>query len=133
MNKKQIACVVVTAIVFLGIGMSVGAHMDKRGYKKEKMEQGMHMMHDMDMSKGKPDMKAAMDGMMAGISGKTGVSFDAAFLSGMIVHHQGAVAMAEALLKTSKRPELIQLANDIIKAQNAEIEMMKKWQAEWVK
>jgi uncharacterized protein (DUF305 family) len=79
------------------------------------------------------DMDSMMGGMMSSISGKTGDDFDKAFLSEMIVHHEGAVAMAKQVLTTSKKPELIKLANDIISAQNKEIEMMKAWQKSWFK
>lgn len=72
-----------------------------------------------------------MTGMMAGLNGKTGDDFDKAFLREMIVHHEGAVVMAQAVLKNSKRPELIKLANDIIAAQTGEIIMMKNWQQVW--
>jgi uncharacterized protein (DUF305 family) len=78
-------------------------------------------------------MDGMMMDMMSGLSGKTGDSFDQAFLSEMIVHHQGAVEMAQSVLKNSKRPELIKLANDIISAQNKEIDMMKGWQGVWFK
>lgn len=77
------------------------------------------------------DMNSMMNGMMAGLNGKTGDEFDKAFLAEMVVHHQGAVVMAQAVLKNSKRPELIKLANDIISAQTGEITMMKGWQKDW--
>jgi uncharacterized protein (DUF305 family) len=95
-------------------------------------ERSMHMMpdgtmmHDESMS-----MDAMMHDMMAELEGKTGDAFDQAFLSEMIVHHQGAVVMAEAVIENSKRPELIKLANDIISAQTKEIKMMQDWQKEW--
>lgn len=83
------------------------------------------------MGMGMMDMDDMMEGMMFGLNGKTGDAFDKAFLTTMIVHHEGAVKMAEAVLKESKRPELIQLANDIITAQNKEIDMMKGWLSSW--
>lgn len=76
-------------------------------------------------------MHDAMSGMMTGLEGKTGDSLDDAFLEGMIVHHEGAVAMARTLLAGTKRPELIELGNSIITAQTAEIEMMKRWREDW--
>ena len=76
-------------------------------------------------------MDQMMDGMMAELEGKTGDAFDKAFLSEMIVHHEGAVVMAKSVLKNSKRPELIKLANDIITAQTGEIGMMTNWQKTW--
>lgn len=54
---------------------------------------------------------------------------DRDFVSHMIPHHQGAVAMAEVVLKHGKDPELRKMANEIIKAQAKEIAFMKKWQA----
>jgi len=94
---------------------------------------GMHQMSDGSMMGGNStmDMDQMMDSMMAGLEGKTGDAFDKEFLSEMIVHHQGAVVMAQAVLKNSKRPELIKLANEIISAQNTEINMMKSWQNSW--
>jgi len=95
----------------------------------------MHQMSDKSMMESNTtmNMDQMMDSMMAGLAGKTGDAFDKAFLSEMVVHHQGAVLMAEAVLKNSKRPELIKLANDIIAAQTSEINLMKGWQSSWFK
>lgn len=57
--------------------------------------------------------------------------FDAAFIDGMIVHHEGAVAMAQQVLAESERPELLQMAEAIITAQQGEIAQMQTWRAEW--
>ena len=56
---------------------------------------------------------------------------DRAFLNGMIIHHEGAVEMAQTLLKETKRPELLRLGNDIVSAQTQEIQMMKEWRKAW--
>lgn len=95
-------------------------------------DMGIHRMPDGKMMAGN-HMDSMMQDMVAGLEGKTGDVFDKEFLSEMIVHHQGAVVMAEMVLKTSKRPELIQLANDIIAAQTKEIGMMQDWQKNWFK
>jgi uncharacterized protein (DUF305 family) len=79
------------------------------------------------------DMSDMMNSMTMGLKNKTGDDFDQAFLSEMIIHHEGAVEMAKQVLKNSKRPELIKLANDIISAQTKEIEIMKGWQTSWFK
>lgn len=87
-----------------------------------------HMMMNSEM-----DMDDMMGSMMSGLEGKTGDAFDQAFISEMIVHHEGAVAMAEKVLQVSTRPELRTLAGNIISAQNAEIAQMKGWLAVWFK
>lgn len=80
------------------------------------------MVHTMEMS---------MEGMMEGLAGKTGDEFDQAFLSEMIVHHEGAVAMAEAALVDAKHQEVKDMAKAIIAAQTTEISQMKAWLKAW--
>lgn len=65
--------------------------------------------------------------------GKTGDDFDKAFLEEMIVHHKGAIDMAYMLKATSKRPELLQLADEIVVAQTKEISQMELWLSTWFK
>ncbi|CDG15730.1 CopM family metallochaperone [Xenorhabdus doucetiae] len=52
---------------------------------------------------------------------------DQAFAEGMLAHHIGAVEMAQIELKYGKDPEMRQLAENIIKAQDAEIKQMQEW------
>jgi hypothetical protein len=52
---------------------------------------------------------------------------DVDFVRGMIPHHQGAVDMAKTVLAFGKNPEIRKLAEDIIRAQETEIAMMKAW------
>ena len=77
------------------------------------------------------DMQAAMDDMMANLSGKTGDAFDKAFLSEMIMHHEGAVLMAEAAKENAAHAEIKTMADAIISAQTAEIAQMRAWEVEW--
>ena len=52
---------------------------------------------------------------------------DMAFARGMLLHHTGAVDMAATQLKYGKNPEMRKLAQEIIDAQQPEIEQMKSW------
>ena len=63
--------------------------------------------------------------------GRTGDNFDRQFLAGMIVHHQGAVDMAQLAKKNAKHQEIKDMSEDIISAQNREIATMKQWQKDW--
>jgi uncharacterized protein (DUF305 family) len=56
----------------------------------------------------------------------TATDVDAAFASMMIDHHEGAVAMARMALDKAERPEIKTLAQQIITAQESEIEVMKE-------
>ncbi|MFD1245727.1 CopM family metallochaperone [Paralysiella testudinis] len=75
-------------------------------------------------------MASMHDDMMQGI----GMSNpDAAFAAGMLPHHQGAVKMAEIELKYGKDPQMRQLAENIIAAQQAEIDLMQNWLRQYAK
>ena len=76
-------------------------------------------------------MQHMMDEMNRTLKGKSGLEFEESFLRGMIVHHLGAIDMAQELLNQTERPELITLANEIISTQTAEVETMKGWLEEW--
>jgi uncharacterized protein (DUF305 family) len=52
---------------------------------------------------------------------------DVDFFKGMIPHHQGAIDMANVVLKYGKNSETKKLAEEIIKAQETEIAFMKAW------
>ncbi len=52
---------------------------------------------------------------------------DIAFMQGMVPHHQGAVDMAEIVLKHGKDPETRALAKTIIESQTKEIAQMNAW------
>lgn len=76
-------------------------------------------------------MSGMMESMRSSLNGLTGDEFDKAFLSEMIVHHQGAIDMANAAKQNAKHEEIKNLANDIINAQTSEISQMKLWQKDW--
>lgn len=59
--------------------------------------------------------------------------FDKAFIEEMIPHHQLAIMMANMLQSGTNRPEMQQLAKNIISSQSKEIQQMQGWYAQWYK
>lgn len=57
--------------------------------------------------------------------------YDLQFLDTMIVHHQGAIDMAESATKRAHHAEIITLAKNIISSQKQEVEQMKAWREKW--
>lgn len=53
------------------------------------------------------------------------------FIDGMIVHHQGAITMASEALTQATRPEVKDLAQKIVDAQQPEIEQLQGWRRTW--
>lgn len=81
-------------------------------------------------------MSATHTGMTMGqmtedLKSKSGDAYDAAFISSMIAHHDGAIEMAKLSDSRAKHDEIKQLSRDIIRAQETEITQMKRWQADW--
>jgi uncharacterized protein (DUF305 family) len=54
---------------------------------------------------------------------------DVDFIRSMIVHHEGAVAMAQIVLDHGSDPQVRKLAQDILEAQQKEIGWMQDWLA----
>ncbi|NWG16934.1 MAG: DUF305 domain-containing protein [Chloroflexi bacterium] len=67
-----------------------------------------------------------MMGMMAGLNRLKGLDYDIAWLEAMIDHHDDALHMSERVLTRAEHPELRELAEAIISAQTAEIEIMEQ-------
>jgi uncharacterized protein (DUF305 family) len=75
-----------------------------------------------------PGMADSMRGMnMKKMEASDGKLLDLRFLDMMTPHHQGAITMAKEALDKAEHPEIKTLANQIIKAQEAEIKQMQTW------
>ena len=119
---------VILGVLLLALGFGLGYFVnDTQSLSADTHEMSSGQVMDNDLM----SMSNAMDGMMAGLEGKQSDAFDQAFLQEMIVHHQGAVEMAGAALKSAKHQEIKDLAQKIITAQNAEIKEMQDWQGSW--
>ncbi len=79
-----------------------------------------------------PGMMNAMRGMdMNRLNTQTGNAFDLMFLDMMTAHHRGAVTMAQEALRRAEHPEIRQIAQNIVQAQEREIRQMNEWKAAW--
>jgi uncharacterized protein (DUF305 family) len=114
------------AVAFLLVGIAFGYFLGMNSQASVG-----HNMSDGTVMAGTPDMHHMMDEMAAMLVGKTGDEFDKAFLEEMIVHHEGAVDMAEMALVSARHQEIKDLSNAIISAQNTEITQMKEWLRTW--
>ncbi|KYH23769.1 hypothetical protein HAPAU_38480 [Halalkalicoccus paucihalophilus] len=77
-----------------------------------------------------------MDGMMTPdemqeLRCLEGQAFDCLFVEHMIHHHESAIIMAEDALADGQADRVLEVAEDVIEVQEAEITMMKSWLTEW--
>jgi uncharacterized protein (DUF305 family) len=68
----------------------------------------------------------ATSAQLAQLRGATGVEAEKLFLTLMIAHHQGGLAMAEGVLARTTVPQVVSMANGIIVSQQSDIDAMEK-------
>lgn len=83
----------------------------REGMSEEEMNQMMGMMDAQDLAGQRP--------------------FDRAFIDAMIPHHESAIEMANVALQESENPEIREIAQGIVAAQESEIAQLEQWRAEW--
>lgn len=113
---------------------SVGMNMNID--KQDDVPAGMHRMPDgslMGNPTNTPAPKNSGMGMTNGMDhGAMMVKSEREFIEGMIPHHQEAVDTAnEVIARGGSTPEIKQLAQDIVVAQEKEIALMKGWYQSW--
>jgi uncharacterized protein (DUF305 family) len=97
---------------------------------REKWFEGRPPAMNMEM----PGMMDSMMGMnMKKMAAPGGNLLDLRFLDMMTMHHQGAITMSKEALDRAEHAEIKTLANQIIKAQEAEIKQMQEWKTAWSK
>jgi len=74
---------------------------------------------------GESDYTSQYQNMMPDLLSLEGDARDEAFIEGMIMHHQGAVQMAEQVLELNPRPEVKEFAETVIAVQTKEITQMR--------
>jgi uncharacterized protein (DUF305 family) len=81
-----------------------------------------------------PGMATSMKGMDSRhMLTLKGAEYDRMYVDMMVPHHEGAIVMAREALSRATHPEVKALAQQIIDAQQQEIEMMNRWKSEWGK
>ncbi len=86
----------------------------------EESADDMQAMDHSNMDMGSEGMMAASEMLM-----QNGEYSDERFIDAMVPHHQGAIDMAEVALENAEHPELLQLAQNVISTQQAEIEELR--------
>jgi uncharacterized protein (DUF305 family) len=124
METKNIAIGVAVGLV---IGFVVGYVV--LSAKPMNMDSHNDDHHDADIVM--PNIESEMDDMHA-MHGDMMVANEKDFLTGMIPHHEEAVATAqEVLARGATTPEIKALAENIVSSQTREIALMKQWYEEW--
>ena len=99
-------------------------------------ERGVPAPPPMDMKADPPMAGMLSRAQMAALENSAGRKFETLWLEGMIMHHQGAIDMAQAhqlrLLDAGRHPFGIEtMLDEIIESQRAEIATMRDWLDEW--
>ncbi len=118
--------------LLLGIGLATYAASNAVNTGNAAMMQMMGIRGQMNQEQNTMmGMNSSMDDMMSSMTDKSGDEFDKAFMSAMIVHHQGAIDMAKQAEMKAKHAEIKTMATAIIEAQSREINQMNAWAETW--
>ncbi|MGF1594496.1 MAG: DUF305 domain-containing protein [Kiloniellaceae bacterium] len=118
--RKPIAAAVVVAL--LAAGGNALAQTDHSGHGTEH-----GAAPAADDSASTRAYRAANEKMHRGMDIAFTGNADVDFARGMIAHHQGAIDMAKVVLQHGSDPEIRNLAEEVISAQQAEIAWMEDW------
>lgn len=89
------------------------------------------VQHDVNMGPSTTGHSGMGHGDMTSSPGAAEAPYELQFLDTMIVHHTGAIDMAQLAATRAQHAELKQLAKNIINDQQKEIAQMKEWRRQW--
>lgn len=113
---------IAAAAIVLLCATSFASSQEMKGHDHSTMKMG-----SADASASTRAYQAANAKMHEGMAIEFSGDADVDFARGMIAHHQGAIDMAKVEIEHGKDPKLRALAEEIIKAQEAEIADMQAW------
>ena len=122
MNIKIIGAVVVSVALGFGLCTAISASSEPKSDS---------ISHETTTMNEKVSMEEQVKQLSGELDDKTRNALDRAFVENMIVHHEGAIEMAEKVVDQTKRPEVKALAEEIIATQGAEVETMNGWLKQW--
>lgn len=78
-----------------------------------------------------PKMSAADMKQLEQLRALSGAEFEITFMRQLIQHHQRAIRMAATCTKRASHPDLVDMCEQIIEAQAAEIVQLRTWLCQW--
>ena len=78
-----------------------------------------------------PEMKPGDRRKMERLASLDGAEFEIEFMESIIGHHRKAIREGEQCLRRAYHPELLDLCQNIIQTQSAEIAQMEQWLCDW--
>ena len=118
---RGLACGIIIAISLSSLPFSAGAQTPPAAPAKMEMGKGAAAGAPMKMHQSMDDMQTKTAAM------KMTGDPDIDFAMMMVVHHQGAIDMAQAEINGGKDPAMIKIARQIIVAQKKEIAQFETW------
>ena len=119
MRIRTLSFLVGTLSLGLAAGPTAGQNAEQQ-HAAGQQAPGMMSMHG-------AAMQGAMQRMQQGMDMPSSGNQDVDFARMMIPHHQGAIDMAKAELADGKDPQLRQMAEEVIAAQEREIATLQAW------
>jgi uncharacterized protein (DUF305 family) len=126
MNKKIIIAVALLTVTTFALGCGVKPN-NANEHAQHEGHSHMPAFSEGSKSQSTKDFETVNNKMHRDMSITFSGNADKDFLAGMIPHHQGAIDMAEVVLKHGSDPKVRKLAQDIITAQKKEIADMQEW------